>query len=85
MIGFNLEKLIVEEATDNGLVFFAIYHGISLEEPIMLKLVQRQADNLQCLMDKVKEFINEEEMLKAMKASQRSHRKPEARKRKEHI
>ena len=84
MIRFNLEKLIVEEPTDDNLVFSTIYRGISLEELIMLKLAQRQPNNLQCLMDKVKEFINEKEMFKAMKASRRSHRKPEARKRKEH-
>lgn len=37
------------------------------------------------MMDKVEEFINEEETLKAMKASRKLRRNPEERKRKEHI
>ena len=82
MIQFNLEKLKVEDLTD-GVKFFAIYQGISPEEPIMRKLAQRQPDNLQTLLDKVEEFINEEETLKAMKAARKSYRKPEEKNRKE--
>jgi hypothetical protein len=66
MVQFNTEKLKVEDPT-NGVLFFAIYNGISLEEPIARKIARRQLDSLQELLDKVEEFINEEETLKAMK------------------
>jgi hypothetical protein len=35
----------------------------------MRKFARRQPDNLQSLLDKVEEFINEEEILKAMRAA----------------
>jgi transglutaminase/protease-like cytokinesis protein 3 len=51
------------------MIFAAIYQGISPEEPLMKKLVQRQPSTLQGLMDKVKKFINQEEKLKSMASS----------------
>ena len=56
----------VENPID-GVIFFVIYQGISLEEPVMRKLARRQLGNLQDLLNKVEEFINEEETLKAMR------------------
>jgi hypothetical protein len=51
------------------MIFAAIYQGISPEEPLMKKLVRKQPSTLHSLMDKVEEFINHEEMLKAMASS----------------
>jgi hypothetical protein len=48
------------------MIFAAIYQGISLEEPLMKKLVRKQSSTLQGLMDRVEEYINQEETLKAM-------------------
>ena len=70
MIRFNLEKLMVEDPID-GVVFSAIYQGISPNEPMMRKLAWRQPNNLQNLLDKVEEFINEEETLKVIRLAQK--------------
>jgi len=51
------------------MIFAAIYQGISPEEPLMKKLIQKQLSTLKGLMDKVEEFINQEETLKAMASS----------------
>jgi len=66
--GFNQEKVTVEDPTED-MVFAAIYQGISPYEPLMKKLVWKQPSTLQSLMDKVEEFINPEETLKAMASS----------------
>jgi hypothetical protein len=68
MARFNREKITVENPT-NDMVFTVIYQGISPEEPLMKKLAWTQPSTLQGLMDKVEEFINQEEMLKAMASS----------------
>lgn len=68
MAQFNLKKLAVEEPT-NDLVFATIYQGISVEEPLMKKLARKQPSTLQGLMDKVEEFINQEDTQKAMSNS----------------
>jgi hypothetical protein len=47
------------------MVFAAIYQGILPDEPLMKKLARKQPSTLQDLMDKVEEFSNQEEMLKA--------------------
>jgi hypothetical protein len=53
MARFNQEKVTVEDPTDD-ITFAAIYQGISPDEPLMKKLVQKQPSTLQGLMDKVK-------------------------------
>jgi hypothetical protein len=68
MARFNREKAMVEDPTKD-MIFTAIYQGISPEEPLMKKLVRKQPSTLQGLMDKVDEFINQEETLKAMTSS----------------
>jgi hypothetical protein len=44
MIRFNLEKLKVEDPT-NGVVFSAIYQGMSPDKPMMRKLAEDNLDN----------------------------------------
>ena len=83
MIRFNLEKLKAEDPTDS-VIFSTIYQGIFPEELVMKKLAQRQADNLKELLDKVEEFINEEETLKAMKLAWKLPKKFEDKKKKDH-
>jgi ubiquinone/menaquinone biosynthesis C-methylase UbiE len=68
MARFNRKKVTVEDPTED-MVFAAIYQGISLEEPLMKKLVRKQSSTLQGFMDKVEEFINQEETLKSMASS----------------
>lgn len=68
MARFNREKATVEDPIED-MIFAAIYQGISPEEPLMKKLVRKQLSTLQGLMDKVEEFINQEETLKAMTSS----------------
>jgi ubiquinone/menaquinone biosynthesis C-methylase UbiE len=68
MARFNREKATVEDSTKD-MIFAAIYQGISPEEPLMKKFVRKQPSTLQGLMDKVEEFINQEETLKAMTSS----------------
>jgi hypothetical protein len=51
MIWFNTKKLKVEDPTD-GVIFFAIYNGISPEELVMRKIERRQPGILQELLDK---------------------------------
>jgi hypothetical protein len=65
MARFNQEKVTVEDSTED-MVFAAIYQGISPEELLMKKLVRKQPSTLQGLMDKVEEFINQEETLKSI-------------------
>jgi hypothetical protein len=68
MAQFNREKVTVEDSTED-MVFAAIYQGISPDEPLMKKLFRKQSSTLQGLMDKVEEFINQEETLKSMDSS----------------
>lgn len=58
MVLFNGEKITVEDSIKD-MVFAAIYQGISLKDPLMKKLAQKQPSTLQGLMDKVEEFINQ--------------------------
>jgi len=82
MARFNREKVTVEDPTKD-MVFAAIYQGISLEEPLMKKLVRKQPSTLQSLMDKVEEFINQEETLKSMASSRLPRETAPEKKRKE--
>lgn len=41
MAPFNLEKMGVEDPTED-MIFVALYHGISPEEPLMKKLTRKQ-------------------------------------------
>ena len=51
MIWFNTEKLKVEDP-DEGVVFSAIYNGISPDEPVVRKVACRQPKNLQELLER---------------------------------
>lgn len=62
---FNLEKTGIDDPTD-VLIYSAIYHGLSTKESVMRKLARRLPSNLQELMSKVEEFINEADTLEAI-------------------
>ena len=66
MIRLSSKKLKVEDP-DEGVVFSTINNGISPDEPVARKIARKQPENLQELLDRVEEFINEDETLKAMK------------------
>jgi hypothetical protein len=82
MARFNREKATVEDPTED-MIFAAIYQGISPEEPLMKKLIRKQPSTLQGLMDKVEEFINQEETLKSMASSRLPRETAPEKKRKE--
>jgi len=71
MARFNSEKMTVEDPMNN-MIFAALYQGLSPERPLMRKLARKQPSTLQGLMDKVEEFINQEETHKAMISSRRT-------------
>ncbi|XP_059458335.1 uncharacterized protein LOC132187931 [Corylus avellana] len=83
MVQFNVEKLKIEDPS-NGVIFSTIYNGISPDEPMARKIARSQPSKPQELLDKVKEFINEEETLKAMKSAQKLPKKFEDKKKKDH-
>jgi hypothetical protein len=74
MAWLNREKMAVEDPTED-MVFSALYQVISPKEPLVKKLAQKQPSTLQGLMDKVEEFINEEETLKTMNLENKNERK----------
>jgi hypothetical protein len=74
MARFKSEKMAVEDPTDD-MFFAALYQGLSHEGPIMKRLAKKQPSTLQGLMDKVEEFINQEETLKAMVSSRKPRRR----------
>jgi len=82
MARFNREKITVEDPIEY-MAFATIYQGISLKDPLMKKLAQKQPSTLQGLMDKVEEFINQEETLKDMVNSRLSQETTLEKKRKE--
>ncbi|XP_059431557.1 uncharacterized protein LOC132165069 [Corylus avellana] len=83
MIRFNTNKLKGEDPTD-GVIFSAIYNGISTKEPVARKIARRQLNNLQELLDKVEEFINEEETLRATRSARKTPKKLEEKKMRDH-
>jgi hypothetical protein len=54
-----------EDLTDD-MVYTALYQELSPEEALMKNLARKQPSTLRGLMDKVEEFINQKETLKAM-------------------
>lgn len=73
--------MAVEDLTDD-MVYAALYQGLSPDEPLMKKLTRKQPDTLQGLIDRVDEFINQEETLTAM-ISARRPQEPTPKKKKE--
>jgi hypothetical protein len=76
----NLEKTEVEEPSDD-LVYSAIYHGLLTSEPVMKKMARKPPSNLQEMMNKVEEFINEADILEAIDSTR--HPREEESKKKE--
>ncbi|XP_059450815.1 uncharacterized protein LOC132181583 [Corylus avellana] len=71
---FNLEKTEIEEPSDD-LIYSAIYHGLLTKEPVMRKMARIPPSNLQELMSKVQEFINEADVLEAIDSTRHSRQK----------
>jgi hypothetical protein len=68
---FNQAKSSVENAIDE-MVHSALFQGLRPEGPLMADLTHREPDNLMGLMDKVDEYINQEETLRAMIGSRKN-------------
>jgi nucleoside-triphosphatase THEP1 len=51
------------------MTFVALYQGICPDRPLMTELARKLPDTLQKFMDKVEEFINQEEALVAIISS----------------
>lgn len=62
---FNKEKLEVEGALGD-LVLTALMHGVHPSCPLAAKIVRRPPATLQKFMDKAAEYINREEIIKAL-------------------
>jgi hypothetical protein len=76
----NLEKIKIEEPS-NDLVYFLIYHKLLTSEPEMKKMARKPPSNLQEMMNKVEEFINEADVLEAIDSTR--HPRQEESKKKE--
>jgi hypothetical protein len=48
------------------MVYASLYQGIRTDGPLMAKLAQRQPETLLGFMDKVEEFINQEDTIRAI-------------------
>jgi hypothetical protein len=69
MLLFNKEKLIVESPHEQ-VVLSSLMHGIKAEGPLMAKLARKpMLGTLRHFMNKVEEFINQEETVAAMMKS----------------
>jgi len=79
---FNWEKIAVEDPIKD-MVYATLYQGISPGELLMRKLAWKQPSNLQSLMDKVEEYIHQEETLKPMAISRPSRDRSLGRKKKD--
>ncbi|XP_059439812.1 uncharacterized protein LOC132172342 [Corylus avellana] len=79
---FNLEKTEIEEPSDD-LVYSAIYHGLLTKEPVMKKMARRPPGDLQELMSKVEEFINEADVLEAIDSTRNPEQRIEGKRREE--
>lgn len=62
---FNQAKLFAESPA-NEMVYVSLYQGIRVDGPLMAQLAHRQPETLLQFMDKVEEFINQEETLPAI-------------------
>ncbi|XP_059446525.1 uncharacterized protein LOC132178084 [Corylus avellana] len=76
---FNLKKTEIEEPSDD-LIYLAIYHGLLTKEPVMRKMAQKPTSNLQELMSKVQEFINEADVLEAIDSTRHPGQKEDKKK-----
>jgi flagellin-like hook-associated protein FlgL len=54
------------------MVYAALFQGLRPKGPLMANLAQRKPDNLMGLMDKVDEYINQEQTLRAMIGSRKN-------------
>lgn len=71
IIRFNQAKSSIEATTDE-MVYVALYQRLKLEGPLMADLARREPKNLLEFMDKVDEYINQEETLQTMISSQKA-------------
>jgi hypothetical protein len=62
---FNQEKLATESRTKE-FVYCPLFQGIRKDGPLMADLARKSPQNLQEFMDRVDEFINQEETLQAL-------------------
>jgi hypothetical protein len=68
---FSQAKLFGESLT-NKMVYASLYQGLRPEGPLMAELARLQPENLLEFMEKVEEFINQEETLQAMIGSRQT-------------
>jgi hypothetical protein len=66
LLRFNQERLAVESQSEQ-FIHCAIYQGIRKDGALMANLARRPAEGLQKFLDRVEEFVNQEETLRALR------------------
>jgi hypothetical protein len=70
MIRFNQAKLTVDNPTEE-MVYAAFYQGLRVEGPLMSEIALNHPENLADLTDVIEKYVNQEEILSALRESQK--------------
>jgi hypothetical protein len=68
VIRFNQAKLMVDNPTEE-MVYAALYQGLRVEGPLMSEIAFNHLENLADLMDVIEKYVNQEEILAALRES----------------
>jgi hypothetical protein len=68
VIHFNQSRLTVDNSTEE-MVYAALYHGLRVEGPLMVKITLNHPENLADLTDVIEKYVNQEETLAALRES----------------
>jgi hypothetical protein len=68
VIRFNQGKLMVDNSTEE-MVYTTLYQGLRVEGPFMSKIALNHPENLADLMDVIEKYVNQEEILAALRES----------------
>jgi hypothetical protein len=70
MIRFNQAKLTVDNPTEE-MVYADLYQGLRVEGPLMSEIALNHPENLADLTDVIEKYVNQEEILAALRESQK--------------
>ncbi|XP_062158748.1 uncharacterized protein LOC133866225 [Alnus glutinosa] len=71
VVRFNQARLTVDNPIEE-MVYVILYQGLRVERPLMADVTLNTPENLTELTDMIKKYVNQEEMLTALKESQKS-------------
>jgi len=72
MIRFNQAKLTVDNPTEE-MVYAVLYQGLRVEGPLMSEIALNHPENLADLTDVIEKYVNQEEILAALRESQKQN------------